>query len=113
MDFFTISGIVRNIYYVILSLIRIYSFIWFIWIIISWLTAFGLLRLDYHSPAIRFLAKITDGVVDAVFGNFRRIFVVGMLDLSPLVFLIVLTMIFPKVLAWIFNMLLAFLSGKM
>ncbi len=94
-------------YRLITSLIRIYSFIWFIWIVISWLRAFGAVQVDPYNKIFRILAALTDGVIDRVFGNLRYKFVVGMMDFSPFIFLIVLTYIFPRVLAWLFNMLLA------
>ena len=48
--------------------LRLYSFIWFIWIIISWLTAFGAIHLDYYNPIVNFFYRITDGVIDKIFG---------------------------------------------
>lgn len=91
---------------IILLIIRAYSFVWFIWIILSWLRVFGAIQLDPYNPILRTLSALTDGVVNKVFGNVRRYLVVGMFDLSPLVFLLVLTYIFPRVLAWLFNMIL-------
>ncbi len=98
--------ILSILFQIISFAIRIYSFVWFIWIILSWLRAFGAIQLDPFNPLLRLLRTLTDGVVDSVFGNFRRYLVIGMFDLSPLVFLLVLTSIFPRVLAWLFNMIL-------
>lgn len=101
-----LSTILYFTYRIITFAIRIYSFVWFIWIIISWLRVFGAIQVDPYNKIFRILAILTDGVVNKVFGNLRYKLVVGMMDFSPFVFLIVLTYIFPRVLAWLFNMLL-------
>lgn len=98
------------IYRVLMQIIRIYSFVWFIWIVLSWLNAFGVLHLNQYNPVIRILYNITDGIIDRVFGNFRYKFVVGMLDLAPLVFLIILTTVIPFILSGILRILLRVLS---
>lgn len=88
--------------------LRLYSFIWFVWIILSWLQAFGAMHLDYYNPIINFLYKITDGVIEKVFGGRRLI--VGMLDLSPLVFLLILQLAVPIILRFVFQLLLNLVS---
>ena len=95
---------IRFIYYLLMQTLRLYSFIWFVWIILSWLQAFGAMHLDYYNPIINFFYKITDGVIDKIFGGRRLI--VGVLDLSPLVFLLVLQLVVPIILRVIFQFLL-------
>ena len=85
--------IINFIYVLIMQALRLYSFIWFIWIIISWLTAFGAIHLDYYNPIVNFFYRITDGVIDKIFGNFRDKLIIGVIDLSPLVFLLILQMV--------------------
>ena len=83
--------------------LRLYSFIWFIWIIISWLTAFGAIHLDYYNPIVNFFYRITDGVIDKVFGNFRDKLIIGVIDLSPLVFLLILQMVIPPLITMLYR----------
>lgn len=99
---------IRFIYYLLMQTLRLYSFIWFVWIILSWLQAFGAMHLDYYNPIINFLYKITDGVIEKVFGGRRLI--VGMLDLSPLVFLLILQLAVPIILRFVFQLLLNLVS---
>ncbi|WP_020005340.1 YggT family protein [Brachyspira innocens] len=96
--------IIRFIYVVCMQALRLYSFIWFVWIILSWLQAFGAMHLDYYNPIVNFFYKITDGVIDKIFAGRRLI--VGVLDLSPLIFLLVLQMAAPIILKIIFQFLL-------
>ena len=110
MDYLTLYKILSAILKIIMVIIRGYTFVWFIWIILSWLRAFGAIQIDPYSPLMRTLTMLTDGVIDKVFGNFRRKLVIGVLDLSPFAFLMVLTYIFPPVLEWLFNLLLGFLG---
>ncbi|EKV57935.1 YggT family protein [Brachyspira hampsonii] len=95
---------IRFIYYLLMQTLRLYSFIWFVWIILSWLQAFGAMHLDYYNPIVNFFYKITDGVIDKIFGGRRLI--VGILDLSPLVFLLVLQLVAPIILRVVFQFLL-------
>ena len=99
-------SLINFIYVLLLKSLRLYSFIWLIWIILSWLTAFGAVRLDPYNPLVNFLYKITDGVVDKVFGNFRYKMQIGMIDLSPLVFLLILQFVVPTLLRIAFSFLL-------
>ena len=61
-----LAEIIVFIYKVLMQALRLYSFIWFIWIIISWLTAFGAIHLDYYNPIVNFFYKITDGVIEKI-----------------------------------------------
>jgi len=101
--------IVYFIYRVLMQGIRIYSYVWFIWIVMSWLNSFGVIQINYYNGAIRLLHKVTDGVIDKIFGKFRDRLVVGMIDLSPLVFLLLLTTVLPMVLSNLYNMILRLL----
>lgn len=96
--------IIKFIYYLSMQTLRLYSFIWFVWIILSWLQAFGAMHLDYYNPIVNFFYKITDGVIDKIFAGRRLI--VGVLDLSPLVFLLVLQLVAPLILRIVFQFLL-------
>ena len=95
--------VINFIYVLIMQALRLYSFIWFIWIIISWLTAFGAIHLDYYNPIVNFFYKITDGVIDKIFGNFRDKLIIGVIDLSPLVFLLILQMVVPPLITIIYR----------
>ncbi|ADK31294.1 Protein of unknown function YGGT family [Brachyspira pilosicoli 95/1000] len=86
--------------------LRLYSFIWFIWIIISWLTAFGAIHLDYYNPIVNFFYRITDGVIDKIFGNFRDKLIIGVIDLSPLVFLLILQMVVPPLITMLYRFII-------
>ena len=58
------------------------------------------MHLDYYNPIVNFFYKITDGVIDKLFMGKRLI--VGVIDLSPLVFLLILNMVVPLVLRQIY-----------
>ena len=94
--------IIDFIYVLIIQTLRLYSFIWFIWIIISWLTAFGAINLDYYNPIVRFLYNITDGIIDRIFGDFRSKFIIGVIDISPLIFLLIINMVLPQIIRFIY-----------
>lgn len=104
-----LKEVIDFIYVLIIQGLRLYSFIWFIWIIISWLTAFGAIHLDYYNPIVRFFYNITDGIIDRIFGDFRNKFIVGMIDLSPLVFLIIINMVLPRIIYFIYLFALRFI----
>ena len=101
--------IINFIYVLIMQALRLYSFIWFIWIIISWLTAFGAIHLDYYNPIVNFLYRITDGVIDKIFGNFRDKLIIGVIDLSPLVFLLILQMVVPPLITMLYRFIIRLL----
>ncbi|WP_295295570.1 YggT family protein [uncultured Brachyspira sp.] len=101
--------IINFIYVLIMQALRLYSFIWFIWIIISWLTAFGAIHLDYYNPIVNFFYRITDGVIDKIFGNFRDKLIIGVIDLSPLVFLLILQMVVPPLITMLYRFIIRLL----
>ena len=98
--------IINFIYVLIMQALRLYSFIWFIWIIISWLTAFGAIHLDYYNTIVNFFYRITDGVIDKIFGNFRDKLIIGVIDLSPLVFLLILQMVVPPLITMLYRFII-------
>ena len=98
--------IINFIYVLIMQALRLYSFIWFIWIIISWLTAFGAIHLGYYNPIVNFFYRITDGVIDKIFGNFRDKLIIGVIDLSPLVFLLILQMVVPPLITMLYRFII-------
>ncbi|WP_157149238.1 YggT family protein [Brachyspira pilosicoli] len=98
--------IINFIYVLIMQALRLYSFIWFIWIIISWFTAFGAIHLDYYNPIVNFFYRITDGVIDKIFGNFRDKLIIGVIDLSPLVFLLILQMVVPPLITMLYRFII-------
>ena len=98
--------IINFIYVLIMQALRLYSFIWFIWIIISWLTAFGAIHLDYYNPIVNLFYRITDGVIDKIFGNFRDKLIIGVIDLSPLVFLLILQMVVPPLITMLYRFII-------
>ena len=101
--------IINFIYVLIMQALRLYSFIWFIWIIISWLTAFGAIHLDYYNPIVNFFYRITDGVIDKIFGHFRDKLIIGVIDLSPLVFLLILQMVVPPLITMLYRFIIRLL----
>ena len=96
--------IINFIYVLIMQALRLYSFIWFIWIIISWLTAFG--AIHFYNPIVNFFYRITDGVIDKIFGNFRDKLIIGVIDLSPLVFLLILQMVVPPLITMLYRFII-------
>lgn len=102
--------IIDFIYVLIIQTLRLYSFIWFIWIIISWLTAFGAINLDYYNPIVRFFYNITDGIIDRIFGDFRSKFIIGVIDISPLIFLLIINMVLPQIIRFIYISILRLIA---
>lgn len=98
--------IINFIYVLIMQTLRLYSFIWFIWIIISWLRAFGAINLDYYNPIVRFFYNITDGIIDRLFGDFRNRFIIGVIDISPLIFLLIINMVLPQIIRIIYTFII-------
>lgn len=74
-------------WWLIPSVINIYLGVWGVWIIIGWLQAFGVVRLNYQNAVIRFFATITDGFVTLIFKQHRVKFHLGPFDLSPMLLL--------------------------
>ncbi|MCF6220022.1 MAG: YggT family protein [Robiginitomaculum sp.] len=68
----------------LMSIINIYLLILIIWVIASWLRAFGV--IDPRNPTIRQILSVLDALVEPVIGPIRRVIpIIGGLDLSPLV----------------------------
>ncbi len=94
----------------LLQILNLYSLIWLIWIIISWLNAFGIIRLNYYSKLVQVFSAITDGVIDRVFGNLRYKMILGNMDFSPLVFLFLLRSVIPFFISFIFRFIYRFIG---
>lgn len=97
------------IYFVISKVLELYMLIWFIWIIISWLQAFGIMNLDYYHPLVELVYNITDGVVYRVFGERRLI--IGMMDLTPMLFLLILYFLKNPLLPFLFDLIAIGMTG--
>lgn len=105
-----LASITYFIYNLLIKVINIYSIIWFIWIIMGWLNNFGVIQINSYNTLIRYLRAITEGVLNKVFGRYRYKMIVGRLDLAPLVFLLILTLILPTILGHIFLFLIRLLN---
>lgn len=65
-----------TIFYLLATLVQIYSFVLIIRILLSWV------RVDPYNPVVRFLYDITDPVLEPL----RRVIPpAGMMDFSPIV----------------------------
>ncbi len=69
--------------------IQIYSFILLARVLMSWVPMFTNRPLDPSNPLVKVLLDVTEPVLAPL----RRFLVIGMMDLSPLVALIVLQII--------------------
>ena len=103
--------IITFIYLLLQQTLTIYSYIWFIWIIISWLQFFGAINLDYYNPIVNFFYRITDGIIDKLFGNFRDKFIIGFIDISPLIFLIIINMVLPRLLYTLYQIVIRIVAN--
>ena len=74
---------------IIAQLLRIYGFIVFGRVLLSWVPMFTQRPLDYSNPLVKFLMDVTEPVLKPV----RRFAMIGMIDLSPILVLVVLNVI--------------------
>ncbi len=75
--------------YIIYRLLDLYSWILIIWIIVSWLVAFNV--INTHQRFVAILMDILNRLTEPVLRPIRRyVPLVGGLDLSPLVLLLVI-----------------------
>lgn len=95
-------SVIDILQFIIIGGLYLYSLLWLAWIIMSWLTAFGVVSLNHDLPLIRFVSAATDGVIDRVFGSIREKLVIGVIDISPFIFLFVVANILPQILTWLF-----------
>ena len=73
----------------LMSVINIYLLILVIWVITSWLRAFGI--IDARNPIVRQISSVLDALIEPVVRPIRRVIpVIGGLDLSPLVLIFAL-----------------------
>lgn len=97
------------IYFTLDGLLSFYYLLWIILIITSWLSAFGILQIDRFHPVVNFLYSITYDLVDKISGGRRLI--VGMIDLTPLLFLLGLHFVKEVFLPFLFNGLSVLFTG--
>ena len=74
---------------VVILLLRIYSFLILGRVLLSWVPLFTQRPLDLRNPFVRFLVDVTEPVLAPV----RRYTMIGMIDLSPIAVIILLTVI--------------------
>ncbi|MBL4853799.1 MAG: YggT family protein [Robiginitomaculum sp.] len=68
----------------LINIINLYLFVIIIWVIASWLQAFGV--IDARHPVVRQILSVLNALIEPVAGRIRRILPsIGGLDLSPLV----------------------------
>ncbi|MEK6793798.1 MAG: YggT family protein [Spirochaetota bacterium] len=107
-----IITIIDIVQYIVIGGLYLYSLLWLAWIIMSWLQAFGVVQINPDNTLIRIVSAATDGVIDRVFGSIREKLIIGVIDISPFIFLFVVANILPQVLTWLFMLLKrAIISG--
>jgi YggT family protein len=77
--------------FLIITINLVFGALWWailIRVLLSWLPMAGI-RIDPYNPIIRFLYSITDPILEPL----RRFTTIGMIDLSPIVALIGLSLI--------------------
>jgi len=74
---------------IIAQILRIYGFIVFGRVLLSWVPMFTQKPLDYSNIFVKFLMDVTEPVLAPV----RRFAMIGMLDLSPILVLVVLNVV--------------------
>lgn len=73
----------------LISVLNIYLLIIVIWVIASWLRAFGV--IDARHPVIRQILSVLDAFIEPVMRPIRRIIPsIGGLDLSPIIVILAL-----------------------
>jgi len=71
----------------LINIINLYLFVIIIWVIASWLRAFGV--IDAKHPVVRQILSVLDALIEPVARPIRRILPsIGGLDLSPLVLIL-------------------------
>lgn len=72
------------VFNLLMSIISLYLFIIFAWVVLSWLQAFGI--INTRNPMVRNIVAALNGFVDPVVAPIRRVLPsMGGLDLSPIV----------------------------
>ncbi len=74
---------------IIAQILRIYGFIVLGRVLLSWVPMFTRQPLDYSNPLVKLLMDVTEPVLAPV----RRFAMIGMIDLSPILVLVVLNVI--------------------
>ena len=71
----------------LLNIINLYLFVIIIWVVASWLQAFGV--IDARHPVVRQILAVLSALVEPVLAPIRRVVPsIGGLDLSPLVLIL-------------------------
>lgn len=72
------------VFNLLMSIISLYLFIIFAWVVISWLQAFGI--INTRNPVVHNIVAALHGLVEPVVAPIRRILPsMGGLDLSPII----------------------------
>lgn len=74
---------------VVIQVLRIYSFIIFGRVLLSWVPLFTQRPLDLNNPFVKFLVDVTEPVLAPI----RRYTMIGMIDLSPIAVIILINVI--------------------
>lgn len=74
---------------IIAQILRIYGFIVLGRVLLSWVPMFTRRPLHYSNPLVKLLVDVTEPVLAPV----RRFAMIGMIDLSPILVLVVLNVI--------------------
>ena len=74
---------------IIAQILRIYGFIVFGRVLLSWGPMFTQKPLNYSNPLVKFLLDVTEPVLAPV----RRFAMIGSIDLSPILVLVVLNVV--------------------
>jgi YggT family protein len=79
-------AVINPVFWLILKILDIYSWVVIAAVIVSWLVAFGVINL--YNTAVRSIVHVLDALTEPVFAAVRRILPpIAGLDLSPLVVL--------------------------
>ena len=74
---------------IVIQVLQIYTFIILGRVLLSWVPIFTKRPLNPSNPFVRFLVDVTEPVLAPV----RRFAMIGMIDLSPIAVIIILTVI--------------------
>ncbi len=74
---------------IVIALLQVLFFLILARVIMSWIPLFTQKPLPYDNPIVRFVHQVTEPLLSPI----RRFAMIGMIDLSPLVLIIVLQVI--------------------
>ena len=78
-----------NTLLIIARVLEIYTFVILGRVLMSWIPLFTSRPLDYSNPLVKFLVDVTEPILAPV----RRFALIGMIDLSPIIVLVLLSVI--------------------